>query len=47
MVEDRLLADIRADRAVLDLLGAVEADVLDGRTSPSAAAVRLLDAFGT
>jgi len=47
MVEDRLLADIRADPAVLDLLGAVEADVLDGRTSPSAAAVRLLDAFST
>ncbi|MDG1989418.1 MAG: methylmalonyl Co-A mutase-associated GTPase MeaB, partial [Acidimicrobiales bacterium] len=47
MVENHLLADIRANPAVLDLLGVVEVDVLDGRTSPSAAAVRLLDAFGT
>jgi hypothetical protein len=47
MVEGRLLADLRADPAVLDLLGVVEADVLGGRTSPSAAALRLLDAFGT
>ena len=47
MVEDRLLADLRADPSVLDLLAVVESDVLDGRSSPSAAAVRLLDAFGT
>ena len=47
MVEDRLLADLRADSSVLDLLAVVESDVLDGRSSPSAAAVRLLDAFGT
>ena len=47
MVEDRLLAGLRSDPAVLDLLGMVEGDVLDGRTTPSAAAVRLLDAFGT
>ena len=46
MVEDRLLAALRDDPAVLDLLGTAEADVLDGRTTPAAAAERLLDAFG-
>ncbi len=46
MVEDRLLAALRADPAVLDLLGTAEADVLDGRTTPAVAAERLLDAFG-
>jgi len=47
MVEDRLLGGLRSDPAVLGLLGAVEDDVLDGRTTPSAAATRLLSAFGT
>ena len=47
MVEDRLLVGLRSDPAVLGLLGAVEDDVLDGRTTPSAAAARLLGAFGT
>ena len=47
MVEDRLLVGLRSDPAVLSLLGAVEDDVLDGRTTPSAAAARLLGAFGT
>ena len=47
MVEDRLLGGLRSDPAVLGLLGAVEDDVLDGRTTPSAAATRLLGAFGT
>jgi len=46
MVEDRLLTALRTDPGVLDLLGSVEADVRDGRTSPAAAADRLLDAFG-
>ncbi len=46
MVEDRLLGGLRSDPAVLGLLGAVEDDVLDGRTTPSAAATRLLSAFG-
>ncbi len=46
MVEDRLLAALRDDPAVLDLLGTAEADVLDGRTTPAVAAERLLDAFG-
>ena len=47
MVEDRLLASLRADPAVLNRLAAEEADVLDGRTTPSAAAARLFGAFGT
>ena len=47
MVEDRLLVGLRSDPAVLSLLAAVEDDVLDGRTTPSAAAARLLGAFGT
>ena len=47
MVEDRLLVGLRSDPAVLSLLGAAEDDVLDGRTTPSAAAARLLGAFGT
>ena len=47
MVEDRLVVGLRSDPAVLGLLGAVEDDVLDGRTTPSAAATRLLGAFGT
>ena len=46
MVEDRQLTALRTDPGVLDLLGSVEADVRDGRTSPAAAADRLLDAFG-
>ena len=46
MVEDRLLDSLRRDPAVLALLGAAEAEVLDGLTTPSAAAERLLEAFG-
>jgi len=46
MVEDRLLDSLRADPAVLGLLMAAEAEVLDGLTTPSAAAERLLEAFG-
>ena len=46
MVEDRLLNSLRADPAVLGLLMAAEAEVLDGLTTPSAAAERLLEAFG-
>lgn len=46
MVEDRLLDSLRADPAVLGLLEAAEAEVLDGLTTPSAAAERLLEAFG-
>ena len=46
MVEDRLLDSLRGDPAVLGLLGAAEAEVLDGLTTPSAAAERLLEAFG-
>jgi len=45
MVEERLLAALRADPAVLERLPDEEADVLDGRTTPSAAATRLLAAF--
>ncbi|MDG2428970.1 MAG: methylmalonyl Co-A mutase-associated GTPase MeaB [Acidimicrobiales bacterium] len=46
MVENRLLATLRADPSVLGLLAVEESDVLEGRTTPSAAAGRLLDAFG-
>ena len=46
MVEDRLLDSLRGDPAVLGLLGVAEAEVLDGLTTPSAAAERLLAAFG-
>ena len=46
MVEDRLLDSLRGDPAVLGLLGVAEAEVLDGLTTPSAAAERLLEAFG-
>jgi LAO/AO transport system kinase len=46
MVEDHLLDSLRADPAVLGLLMAAEAEVLDGLTTPSAAAERLLEAFG-
>ena len=46
MVEGRLLDSLRADPAVLGLLMAAEAEVLDGLTTPSAAAERLLEAFG-
>ncbi len=45
MVEDRLLASLRSDPVVLDRLAAEEADVLDGRTTPSAAAARLFGAY--
>ena len=46
MVEDRLLDSLRRDPAVLEFLRTAEADVLEGRTTPAAAAERLLDAFG-
>ena len=46
MVEDRLLDSLRRDPDVLELLRTAEADVLEGRTTPAAAAERLLDAFG-
>ena len=46
MVEDRLLDSLRCDPAVLELLRTAEADVLEGRTTPAAAAERLRDAFG-
>ena len=46
MVEDRLLDSLRRDPAVLALLRTAEVDVLEGRTTPAAAAERLLDAFG-
>lgn len=46
MVEDRLLAALHADSAVLDVLADAERRVLDGVETPSAAADRILDAFG-
>ena len=46
IVEDRLLDSLRRDPAVLELLRTAEADVLEGRTTPAAAAECLLDAFG-
>ena len=46
MVEDRLLAALHADSTVLDVLADAERRVLDGVETPSAAADRILDAFG-
>ena len=46
VVEDRLLAALHADSAVLDVLADAERRVLDGVETPSAAADRILDAFG-
>jgi LAO/AO transport system kinase len=44
-VSDTLTDRFRADPAVRELLAGIEADVVVGRVSPSAAARRLLDAF--
>jgi LAO/AO transport system kinase len=44
-VSDTLTDRFRADPAVRELLPGIEADVVVGRVSPSAAARRLLDAF--
>ncbi|MBH99948.1 MAG: methylmalonyl Co-A mutase-associated GTPase MeaB [Acidimicrobiaceae bacterium] len=46
MVEEQLLSSLRSDPAVLGRLVAEEADVLAGRTTPSAASARLFDAYG-
>lgn len=46
MVEDRLIASLRTDPTVLERLVSEEADVLAGRTTPSAAAARLFAAYG-
>ena len=46
MVEDRLLATLHAASAVLGVLADAERRVLDGVGTPSAAADRILDAFG-
>lgn len=45
-LQDRLLESFRAHPAVRDLLPALEAEVVAGRTPPGAAAERLLAAFG-
>ena len=46
LVEDRLVAALRRDRAVALAIRKLEADVLAGRITPSIAADRILDAFG-
>ena len=46
-VRDDLLGAFRADPQVQALLPQVEADVAAGTVSPTAAARRLLDAFGS
>jgi LAO/AO transport system kinase len=46
MVEDRLLAALHGDPAVLDVLADAERRVLDGVETPAAASDRILDAFG-
>jgi LAO/AO transport system kinase len=46
MVEERLLAALRAHPGVRDRLEALERDVLAGRLTPTLAARELLDAFG-
>ncbi len=45
-LQDRLLDALRAHPGVRDLLPALEAEVVEGRTPPGAAAERLLAAFG-
>jgi LAO/AO transport system kinase len=47
LIRERLEAAFRAHPAVSSLLAALEADVLAGRASPTAAADALLRAFGT
>ena len=44
-VDDRLLTALRGHSAVRSLLPALEADVRDGRLTPTLAADRILDAF--
>ena len=46
-LQDRLLDTLRAHPGVRDLLPALEAEVVAGRTPPGAAADRLLAAFGS
>ena len=45
MVEDRLLAALHGDPAVLEVLADAERRVLDGTETPAAASDRILDAF--
>lgn len=45
LVEDRLVASLRSDRAVASAIRKLEADVLAGRITPSIAADRVLEAF--
>ena len=46
MVEDRLLGAVRSHPAVAAALPGLEADVVEGRVTPTLAASRILDAFG-
>ena len=46
MGEDRLLAALHGDPAVLEVLADAERRVLDGSETPAAASDRILDAFG-
>ncbi|MBC8365147.1 MAG: methylmalonyl Co-A mutase-associated GTPase MeaB [Actinobacteria bacterium] len=46
LVEDRLLASLHDDPAVVEVLADAERRVLDGAEAPAAAADRILDAFG-
>jgi len=46
MVEDRLLGAVRSHPAVAAALGGLEADVVEGRVTPTLAAGRILRAFG-
>ena len=45
MVEDRLVSALRDDRAVASAIKKLEAEVLQGRLTPSIAADRILDVF--
>jgi GTPase len=45
LVEDRLISALRADRNIASLVGRLEADILNGKLTPSIAADRILEAF--
>jgi len=47
LVDEGLRSAVREHPQVADTVGSLEKDVLEGRTTPTAAAEKILDAFGT
>jgi LAO/AO transport system kinase len=45
LVEDRLISTLRADARIASLVGGLEANIRDGKLTPSIAADRILEAF--